>query len=84
MKSIVSDLVDAEKGTKGSVAYLCTKDNVKLQKLMSMGVLPGVAVEVTQTYPSYVFKIGHTQIAVDREIAKDIFLRLRPEKPDFY
>jgi len=51
---------------------------------MSMGVLPGVAVEVTQTYPSYVFKIGHTQIAVDREIAKDIFLRLRPEKPDFY
>ncbi|HDK82194.1 MAG TPA: DtxR family iron dependent repressor, partial [Nitrospirae bacterium] len=76
-KSIVSSLADAKKGTKGRVAYLHTGDNKKLGKLMTMGILPGVLVEVVQTFPSHVFKIGHMQVAVDREMAGDIFVRLR-------
>jgi Fe2+ transport system protein FeoA len=40
-----------------------------------MGVLPGMPIEVIQTYPSYVFQMGLTQIAVDAEIANDIFVR---------
>ncbi|HDH04324.1 MAG TPA: DtxR family iron (metal) dependent repressor [Nitrospirae bacterium] len=75
-KSIVSSLADAKKGTKGKVAYLHTGDNKKLRKLMTMGILPGVLVEVVQTFPSHVFQIGHMQVAVDREMAGDIFIRL--------
>ena len=76
LKSVVSDLADVKKGAKGKVAYLCTRDNRKLQKLMTMGVLPGVAIEVIQNFPSFVFQVGNTQIAVDKEMARDIFLRL--------
>lgn len=79
-KSIVSNLADLKKGAKGKVAYLHTGDNKKLRKLMTMGILPGVLVEVVQTFPSHVFKIGHMQIAVDKEIAKDIFIRPRRRK----
>lgn len=76
-KSIVSSIVDVDKGTKGKVAYLHTKDNKKLQKLMAMGILPGVSIQVVQKFPSYVLKIGNSQIAMDEEMARDVFIRLR-------
>ena len=41
-----------------------------------MGVLPGMPIKIIQTYPSYVFQVGQTQIAVDMEIADDIFVRI--------
>ena len=75
VKSIVSSLADTKKGIKAKVAYLHTKEDKKLQKLMTMGILPGVTVEVLQTFPSFIFKIGHSQIAVDKEMAGDIFIR---------
>jgi Fe2+ transport system protein FeoA len=40
-----------------------------------MGVLPGMDVEIIQTYPSYVFQVGNTQVAVDSNIADDIFVK---------
>ena len=77
VRSIVSSIVDVDKGTKGKVAYLHTKDNKKLQKLMAMGILPGVSIQVVQKFPSYVLKIGHSQIALDEEMTRDVFIRLR-------
>lgn len=75
-KAIVSSIADVDKGTKGRIAYLHTRDNKKLQKLMAMGILPGVSVQVVQKFPSYVLKIGHSQIAMDEEMARDVFIRL--------
>ncbi len=74
--SIVSGIVDVEPGTRSKVAYLHTKDNKKLQKLMAMGILPGATVQVLQKFPSYVLKIGHSQVAMDREMAEAIRIRL--------
>lgn len=74
-KSIVSSLAEMEGGVSVAVAYLVTRDDRKLQKLMSMGILPGVRIDVIQTFPSHVFRIGHSVVAVDREMAKDIFVR---------
>ena len=76
-KGIISSIADVNKGTKGKVAYLHTKDNKKLQKLMAMGILPGVSIQVVQKFPSFILKIGHSQIAMDEEMARDIFIRLR-------
>ncbi|MCL4536278.1 MAG: metal-dependent transcriptional regulator [Nitrospirae bacterium] len=76
-KAIVSSLADVDKEAKGKVAYLHTRDNKKLQKLMAMGLLPGVSVEVIQRFPSYVLKIGNSQIAMDEEMARDVFIRLK-------
>ncbi|MCL4474750.1 MAG: metal-dependent transcriptional regulator [Nitrospirae bacterium] len=76
-KAIVSSIADVDKGTKGKVAYLHTRDNRKLQKLMAMGLLPGVSVEVIQRFPSYVLKIGNSQIAMDEEMTRDVYVRLK-------
>lgn len=62
-------------GQKGKVARIHTKERNKLQKLMAMGVLPGIAISLIQKFPSYVFQIGHSQFAVDKELAECIFVR---------
>ena len=47
---------------------------------MTLGILPGVEVEMLQRLPSFVFRIGHSQMAVDREMAEGIYIRLKGEK----
>ena len=54
--------------------YFVQQDK-KLQKLMAMGILPGVSIQVVQKFPSFILKIGHSQIAMDEEMAKDIFIK---------
>lgn len=75
-EKVVSSLSKLRRGQCGKIIYILTKNHKNLQKLLAMGILPGMSIEVIQTYPSYVFQIGQTQIAVDTEIADDIFVRV--------
>jgi len=68
-------LTELKAGERGEIAYLSATDAGKMQKLMSMGVLPGSDLEVTRTFPSYIFKVGHSEFAVDDELAREIFVR---------
>ncbi len=75
-KSVVVPLCELSQGEKGRVAYLRTGETTRLQKLLTLGVLPGVEVEMLQRFPSFVFRIGHSQMAIDREMAEGIHVRL--------
>ena len=57
---------------EGVVSELVTDNGSILRKLMSMGILPGTRIKLIQKFPSYVFQVGYTQVAVDREIASVI------------
>jgi len=72
---VISSLADMRVGQKGKVAYLQTRDPKQLQKLMAMGILPGVAIVLLQKFPSYVFQVGQSQFAIDKELAEPIFIR---------
>ncbi len=76
LSSLVSPLSRLSEGQKGKVAYIYAPKMAQLQKLTAMGILPGAPISVMQTYPAYVFQAGHTQFAVDREIADAIYVRL--------
>ena len=71
----ISMLTGLAVNQKGKVAYIHTKDSKRLQKLMSLGVLPGMSISLIQKFPSYVFQIGQSQFAVDKELAEAIFVR---------
>jgi DtxR family Mn-dependent transcriptional regulator len=68
-------LTEVKQGNGGEIAYLALTDDKKMQKLMSMGVLPGSRLSLIQKFPSYVFKVGHSQFAVDDSLAREIFIR---------
>jgi DtxR family Mn-dependent transcriptional regulator len=68
-------LTELKPGEPAEIAYLAANDVRKMQKLMSMGVLPGTSVVLLRTYPSYIFKVGHSEFAVDEELAGEIFVR---------
>ncbi len=65
------------RGDRGVIERIDPSDRRKLRKLMAMGVFPGAPVRVVQTFPAYVFCVGFTQVAVDREMAE--YISVRPE-----
>lgn len=70
-----SSLVNLESKQRSKVVYIQTKDHKKLQKLMAMGILPGMNLILIQKYPSYVLQVGQSQFAIDQELAEIIFIR---------
>ena len=71
----VVPLTEFKSGQEGEIAYIQTDDNKKMQKLMAMGVLPGNRIVLTQAYPSYIFRVGFSEFAIDSNLAKEIFVR---------
>ena len=67
-------LSELKRGQSCTVAELDTGDERVLRKLMSMGILPGMTLKMLLTYPSYVFQIGYTQVAVDKTVASAIMV----------
>ncbi|MCL4416295.1 MAG: metal-dependent transcriptional regulator [Actinobacteria bacterium] len=82
VESSIKPLSALKQGQRGKVVYLYTLDDKKLQKMMVMGVLPGREITLLHRFPSYVFQIGFTQIAVDSEIADSIYVILEKESSE--
>ena len=74
---VISSLDKLKANQKGKVAYIHTKDHKKLQKLMAMNILPGMEITLIQNFPSYIFQIGQSQFAIDKELAENIFVRAK-------
>lgn len=69
-KECLLSLREMTRGQRGSIVCLRCRDAAYLHKLMAMGVLPGEQVEVLQTSPAFVIRIGYTQIAMDSLLAR--------------
>ena len=69
-----TSIVKLREGKNVRVVRLLPVDERQLRKLTAFGILPGVEIEILQTYPIYVLRVGYTQIALDYEIAKNIIV----------
>ncbi len=76
VERLIAPLHELQTGQGGHIAYIQLNSPSHLQKLMAMGVLPGVAITLLRRSPSFVFEAGFSQFAVDEEIAADIYVRL--------
>jgi DtxR family transcriptional regulator, Mn-dependent transcriptional regulator len=73
---LIAPLSALQPGQGGHIAYIQMNNPGHLQKLMAMGVLPGVPLTLLRRFPSFVFEAGYSKFAVDEEIATDIYVRL--------
>lgn len=71
----VLPLTEFKSNEEVEIAFIQTDDDKKMQKLMAMGVLPGNSILVLQTFPSYIFRIGYSEFAIDSQMAREIFVR---------
>jgi DtxR family Mn-dependent transcriptional regulator len=71
----VVPLTELKSNEEGEIAYIQTEDNKKMQKLMAMGVLPGNRIVLIQSFPSYIFRVGFSEFAIDTNMAREIFVR---------
>jgi len=71
----VVPLTELKSGDEGDIAYIQTEDGKKMQKLMAMGVLPGNRIVLLQAFPSYIFRVGFSEFAIDSAMAREIFVR---------
>lgn len=62
-------------GMHGRVVRIQTSNAARLHKLTSMGLLPGMPIELLQRFPSFLIKVGQTQLAIDKEMALAIYIR---------
>jgi DtxR family Mn-dependent transcriptional regulator len=56
------------------VAYISQRNYARFQKLLSFGLSAGVPIQLKQRFPSFVLQCEETQIALEEDIARDIFV----------
>jgi len=75
LESVVMPADKLLAGSRAKIAYVSARHHERLDRLASLGILPGAQVTLHQTRPSYILQIGHAQVALDKEILKDIYVR---------
>lgn len=63
-------------GQEGCVAYIRTDDRRRLEQLSSLGIVPGAALHLLQNRLAAVVRVGETEVALDFDIARQIFVWL--------
>jgi DtxR family Mn-dependent transcriptional regulator len=75
VKPLVIPLEDLGLGDQGRIVFIAPKSHQRLDRLSSLGFVPGSVIRMHQKNPSYVLQIGETTLALDREIVKDIYVK---------
>jgi DtxR family Mn-dependent transcriptional regulator len=62
-------------GESARIAYIVPKDPDRLVRLSNLGIVPGATVRLRQRKPAAVISIGETTLAVDRDIAEEVYVK---------
>jgi DtxR family Mn-dependent transcriptional regulator len=72
---IVIPLKELPVGSEAKIVFITTPHHQRLNRLVNLGVIPGGEFILHQKKPSYLLKLGSTEIAIDDAIASEIFVR---------
>ena len=75
LRPLVLPLSELSSGEVGKIAYIVTRHHSRLDRLSAMGLLPGTVIKLHQRQPALVIQMGETQIALDEDVAVDIYVR---------
>src|ERR1700690_1813376 len=72
---VVTRLSEFEVGASGKITFIVSSDPSRINRLNSLGIAAGSIIKYIQKTPSCVLQIDETTVALDPEIAKEIFLK---------
>lgn len=75
IEPLVVRLTDFEVGLKGRIVFIVSAETSRLNRLSSMGITAGCVIRLLQKKPSLVIQVEETAIAIDPDIAKEIYVK---------
>ncbi len=80
VQPVVVRLIDFEVGQRGKIVFITPSEAARIGRLSSIGIIPGATVRLVQRRPSVVLEIDETTIAIDPDLAKEIFIKKVPSR----
>ncbi len=62
-------------GRDARIVYIAPKEATRLVRLSHLGIVPGAIVQLQQIRPAAVIRVGETTLAVEPEVAGEIYVR---------
>lgn len=75
LKPLVTSLADFEVGKPARIVFMAPRSHERLDRLSSLGIIPGQTVHLHQKHPSFVIQVGETELALDTDIVRDIYVK---------
>jgi DtxR family Mn-dependent transcriptional regulator len=75
VRPVVVRLPDFEVGQEGKIVFITPAEVSRIGRLSSIGIIPGTIIRLLQRKPSIVLQMDETTIAIDPELAKEIFVK---------
>jgi DtxR family Mn-dependent transcriptional regulator len=75
VRPLVTGLRSFDLGATGRIVFITPKFHDRMDRLAALGVIPGSTLRLHQRSPSYVIEVGETTIALDPEIAGEIYVK---------
>lgn len=72
---LITRLNDLAIGSSGRIMFISPRHAARLNRLASLGVIPGTEVRLMQRRPSIVIGCGETSIAIETDVAAEIWVR---------
>ncbi len=75
IEPLVKSLKELEVGESGRIIFVLSHSHARLDRLSTMGIVPGSVIRLHQKSPAYVIEIGETTLALDPEIVGEIYVK---------
>jgi DtxR family Mn-dependent transcriptional regulator len=80
LKPIVVSSEQLSVGESARVAYLSSAEHGRLLRLSALGITPGATIRLLQKWPSFVFQCDQTEIALEQDVARHIYVWQTPQE----
>lgn len=74
VRPLVTPLSEGTIGSGYRIVFIASRSHRRLDRLCALGVIPGAHLRLHQRVPTFIVQIGGTDIALEPEIAADIFV----------
>ena len=75
MRPLVMPMKDLEPGSRAKIVFIAPKDHSRMDRLSTLGIVPGTEIVLHQKKPAFVIRTGETELALDIEIAAEIYVK---------
>ncbi len=73
VKALVKPLTEFDPGQRARIVFIAPSIHQRLDRLASFGILPRAVVHLHQRQPSFVLRLGATEVALEKDVAREIY-----------